>query len=97
MDWRPCRFGVVATSQATSIAAIGSSQTGFTSPMSYVYGIDFDEQGNLITCTPSTVPGMLSIPVDIAVSPMGDIGVLDAAFNYYQYSPLLENWDALIC
>jgi len=86
------RFGVVARSGSTSVATIGSSQSGFSSPMLDVYGIDFDAQGNLVPCTPSTVPNMSSQPVDIAVSPSGDIGVLGSDLVYYQYSPLLEDW-----
>jgi hypothetical protein len=82
------RFGAVLrkVGNPLSTATVGSSPSGFLSPMTGVQAIDFDSQGNLLKGTLSTLPANLSPGslVDIAATPWGDIGAIDANLRYYQ-------------
>ena len=63
------------------VAAVGRRSTGFTAPLANVAGIAFDAAGNLVTASASTLAGSgtysLSAVRSIAVTPWGDIGVLN--------------------
>jgi hypothetical protein len=82
------RFGAVLRSidNTSGTAIIGSSPSGFLSPMMGVQAIDFDSQGNLLKGTLSTLPTNLPHGplVDIAATPWGDIGVIDSNLRYFQ-------------
>ena len=93
------RFGAVArdvNSTPMSAAVVGGSATGFGTPITDVQAIDFNSQGALVlgyTNMLPTLPGLSQAPlVDIAVSPTGDIGAINANMVYYQNSPLLGGW-----
>jgi hypothetical protein len=82
------RFGAVLrkVGDITSTAIVGSSPSGFLSPMTGVQAIDFDSQGNLLKGTLSTLPTNLPRGplVDIAATPWGDIGAIDSNLRYFQ-------------
>ena len=72
------------------VAAVGRRSTGFTAPLANVAGIAFDAAGNLVTASASTLAGSgtysLSAVRSIAVTPWGDIGVLNSNYPSYQVS-----------
>jgi hypothetical protein len=77
-----------------SAAVIGGSRIGFGAAMSGVRAIDFDSQGNLVKGTANTIPMTLFSGrlVDIAVSPMGDLGAIDDQGYYYQKMSWTGSW-----
>ena len=79
-----------------NLAVVGSSSSGFGSTMSGVKAIDFSSTGTLIKGTMNTIPGWLapSTLVDIAVSPMGDLGAIDKGGYYYQKIAWTGQWGA---
>lgn len=84
------------TGSSSSSAIVGNSVSGFSGVMTGVQAIDFDKNGKLITGTLNTIPTNLGVPrmplIDISVSKLGDIGVIDAGFNYYQNSHWMGKW-----
>jgi hypothetical protein len=84
------RFGAVLRKigSPNSTAIIGSSPNGFLAPMAGVQAIDFDSQGNLLKATTGLIPtstvGGVGALVDIAATPWGDTGIVDANLKYYQ-------------
>jgi hypothetical protein len=92
------RVGVVVrtpntTNYSVDTAVVGGSTNGFGTATSGVWAIAFDSYGNLVTGTASTVYPPQGVPmVDIAVSPLGDLGVVDQNGLYYQKSSLLGGW-----
>jgi hypothetical protein len=78
--------------------AIGNSQGGFQSPMVGTQAVKFDDNGNPITATNSSIPGLPTTQkiFDIDVSNSGDIGAITqdtrgGATQFWQRSPLLGN------
>jgi hypothetical protein len=78
--------------------AIGNSQSGFQSPMVGAQAVKFDDNGNPITATNSSIPGLPTTQkiFDIDVSNSGDIGAITqdtrgGATQFWQRSPLLGN------
>jgi hypothetical protein len=95
------RFGAALTilGNANSAAVVGSSLSGFTGAMTGVQAIDFDQSGNLVKGTLSTIPTIQGLSpgplVDIAVSALGDVGAVDSNFKYYQKSTLMGGWGSV--
>src|SRR5690606_4902283 len=74
------------------------SQGGFQSPMVGTQAVKFDDNGNPITATNSSIPGLPTTQkiFDIDVSNSGDIGAITqdtrgGATQFWQRSPLLGN------
>jgi len=87
-------MNVYGSSGTASAAVVGSSSTGFGTPMAGVKAIAFDSQGNLIKGTNSTIPSSFCPGelVDIATSPMGDVGAIDSYGGYYQKLAWTGQW-----
>lgn len=82
-----------------SLAVVGSSTTGWGASMSGVRAIDFNTQGGLVKGTLGTIASSPSgsspvAIVDIAVSPTGEIGVVDQEGYYYQKMAWTGAWGA---
>jgi hypothetical protein len=92
------RFGAVLRSiaNANSSAIVGASPSGFGPVLSGVQAIDFDKDGNLIKGTLNTIPVVNQVIagplLDIAASPTGDLGAIDANFRYYQKLAMAGVW-----
>jgi hypothetical protein len=90
-------LNIPSTSPMSSAVVGGPSPNGFGGAMTGVQAIAFDSQGNLIQGTQTTVPPIQGAPtvgpvVDIAVSPAGDLGVLDSQMKYYQKMSMTGSW-----
>lgn len=78
----------------SNVAVVGSSSTGFGTPLIGVRAIDFTSSGSLVTGTNSTIPTTFSPTtlVDVAVSPTGELGAIDDTGRYYQKTAWTGAW-----
>lgn len=85
----------------TGSAIVGRRTTGFSTPISNVQGLAFDEAGTLITASVDTLAGSgISLPTvqSIAASAFGSIGVLTSSnglLSYYEKTPL-TGWSSAV-
>lgn len=91
------RVAFVATAGSTSLGGRVSSATGgWTGLPVGTVALAFDKDGNLHTAAERSISSRAGYAggaiVDIAVSRQGDVGVVDAAGKYWQYSPWVGGW-----
>jgi len=79
---------------SSDVVAIGNSISGFQPPQSGIQAVKFDDAGNPVTASNSSIP---AIPIseklyDIAVSKFGEVGAItnfQGTTRFWQRSPLL--------
>lgn len=100
------RFRVASNANGSMVVYGGSSSTGVGSiytpaggwaPLGNdVTAATFDKSGKLITATRNAVAGLPALSgvtiMDVAVSPAGDVGVIDSSARYWQYESFTGRW-----
>ena len=89
-------FAAAASSGMAIGGRISSVNGGWAGLPSGTTAVAFDKDGNLYTAGDRTVSGAggyTGAPVvDLAVSRLGDVGVIDTTGKYWQYSPWVGSW-----